>query len=266
MATKFADIAKPSKTILFDDYASKNTLKCKKSAGPVAITIETEQGKEGGLTSKVGSKFAYAGLCVDKAQMTASGGQVLETSFALMDGVKLSFKGNKGADLGVDYKAGGLYATGVLDVKELSKLSTSACMGLSSGVKLGGDLAYSLASGKSGVTGFNAGASYSTGPIFAALTTSNKMSAMNIGLVYTVSPELTLASSTTHSSEKMCTVAGIGGLYKAPFGTIKAKMTGDAILSASLIKDLVPKVTVTASGSASVKDLSTFKYGIGISM
>jgi voltage-dependent anion channel protein 2 len=71
---------------------------------------------------------------------------------------------------------------------------------------------------------------------------------------------------TTHSSDKACDIGGIGGSYKADFGTIKAKYSAGGVLSASLIKDIAPKVTLTASGSASMSDFSTFKYGVGISM
>jgi voltage-dependent anion channel protein 2 len=71
---------------LTDDYTDKVSLKCKKSAGPVAVTIETEQGKGGALSSKIGTKFAYAKFNVDKGQVKADGGRVLETSL----GVRMS--------------------------------------------------------------------------------------------------------------------------------------------------------------------------------
>ena len=67
--------------LLNDDYTTKTTLKCKKSAGPVGVTIETERGEGGALSSKIGTKFAYAKFNVDKLQATANGGKVFETSF-----------------------------------------------------------------------------------------------------------------------------------------------------------------------------------------
>ena len=248
-----------------DDFSTKVSLKCKKNAGPVAVTIETERGEGGALSSKVGTKFSYAKFNVDKAQATATGGQVLETSLKVADGVKLSFKANKGADLGVDYTSGNLYATGVLDVAEMSKFSTTACFSLPSGMKVGGDGTYAL-SGKTGLTGLNIGASYATGPLFASVTSSNKFSAVNLGLTYKVNDKVTLASMTTHSGDKVCTVGGVGGSFKADFGTVKAKYADGGVLSASLVKDVAPKVTVTASGSVSMSDFSTFKYGLGIVM
>lgn len=248
-----------------DDYTTKQTLKCKKDAGPVSVTIETERGEGGALSSKIGTKFAYAKFNVDKAQATADGGHVLETSLKIAPNMQLSFKAGKGADLGIDYTQGNFYATGVLDVVDLSKFSTSACISLPSGVKAGGDATYGL-SGKTGLTGLNVGASYGHGPVFASATSSSKFSAVSLSIMYKVNPAITVASVTTHSSDKACDISGIGGSYKADFGTIKAKYNAAGVVSASLIKDIAPKVTLTASGSASVSDFSTFKYGFGIAM
>jgi voltage-dependent anion channel protein 2 len=251
--------------LLTEDYTTKQTLKCKKNAGPVAVTIETERGEGGALSSKIGTKFAYAKFNVDKAQATANGGHVLETSLKVAPNMKLSFKAGKGADLEIDYTQGNFYATGVLDVVEMSKFSTSACMSLPSGIKAGADATYGL-SGKTGLTGLNVGASYAKGPLFASVTSANKFSTVTLGAMYNVNSAITIASMTTHSSDKACDIGGIGGSYKADFGTIKAKYSAGGVVSASLIKDIAPKVTLTASGTASISDFSTFKYGVGIVM
>lgn len=248
-----------------DDYSTKISLKCKKNAGDVAVTIETERGSGGALSSKVGTKFAYGKVKFDKAQHTTDGGYVLETSLEAMDGISLFFKGNKGADLGIDYTKGKFFGTGVLDVKDMSKLSASACVGLDSGLKLGGDAVYAL-SGKTGISAFNVGASYSTGPVFASLTTSSKLSQFNVGLLYKVNNDISLASQTTHSSSKAFDLIAVGGLYKSPIADFKAKVGSDGVISASVIKEVASKVTLTASGSVTASDLSTFKYGIGIVM
>lgn len=250
-----------------EDYSTKTTLKCKKSAGPVAVTIETERGEGGALSSKIGTKFAYAKFNVDKAQATANGGRVLETSLKVADNVKLSFKANKGADLGVDYTSGNLYATGVLDVAEMSKFSTSACISLPSGIKAGGDATYALA-GKSGLTGLNLGGSYTSGPLLASVTSGSKFSTATLSLLYKVNDDLSIASQTTHASDPLCIVGGVGCSYKAGFGTVKAKYVGDggSFFSASVIREIAPKVNLTASGSVQASDFSTFKYGFGIVM
>jgi voltage-dependent anion channel protein 2 len=255
----------PTLDLLTDDFTTKTSLKCKKNAGPVTVTIETERGEGGALSSKIGTKFSYAKFNVDKAQATANGGRVLETSLKVAPNVKLSFKANKGADLLVDYTSGNFYATGVLDVAEMSKLSTSACIGLPSGIKAGGNATYAL-SGKSGLTGLNVGASYAHGPLFASLTSASKFSSVTLGLTYKVNDDISLASMTTHSGDKICDVGGVGGSYKASFGTVKAKYTGAGLVSAALVKEVAPKVTLTASGTASLSDFSTFKYGLGIVM
>ena len=248
-----------------DDFSTSTTLKCKKDAGPVAVTIETERGEGGALSSKISTKFAYSKFNVDKAQATANGGRVLETSLNVAPNVKLSFKANKGADLGIDYTSGNFYATGNLDVLEMSKFSTTACMGLPSGIKVGGDATYSL-SGKSGLTGLNVGASYATGPFFSSVVSDNKFSQVNLSLLYKVNNDVSIASQTTHSGDKICDVIGVGGAYKASFGTVKAKYSSGGKLSASLIREIAPKVNLTASGTVNVSDFSTFKYGLGIVM
>lgn len=248
-----------------DDYTSSISLKCKKNAGPVAVTIETERGAGGALSSKIGTKFSYAGLSFDKVQVKADGGHVLETSLKVAPGVTVAFKGNKGADVCVDYSNGDIFATGILDVKDMSKVSTSFCTGLPSGMKVGGDLTYGL-SGKTGITAFNLGGSYSSGPIFASVTTTSKLSQFNIGLLYKVTPALTLASQTAHSSAKPCDVVTIGGAFKDPkAGTIKAKFGSDGIVSACLIREIAPKVTFTGSASISTSG-ENFTYGVGIAM
>jgi voltage-dependent anion channel protein 2 len=252
--------------LLTDDYTSKISLKCKKNAGPVTVTIETEQGDGGSLSSKIGTKFSYAKFNCDKGQLKADGGRLLETSLKLTPDVQLSFKTTKGADLGVDYTKGNFYATGLLDVMNMSNVSTSACMSLPSGLKIGGAATYSL-SGSKGLSGVNAGASYKHGPVFASLTATSKFSQYNIGLNYNVNSDISLASQTTHTSTKVCDVLAIGGAYKnASIGTIKAKVGSNGIVHACLIREIAPKVTLTASGSMSPSDPSTFKPGFGISM
>ncbi|KAL7578434.1 hypothetical protein ACA910_012826 [Epithemia clementina (nom. ined.)] len=266
MATKFADIAKPAKDLLGDDYTSKVSLKAKKPAGPVTVTIETEQDKTGALISKVGTKFSYAKFSVDKGQLKADGGRVIETSLAATPDLKLTFKANKSADVGFEYEKGSLAATGVFDAMEMSKFTGSACYSLPSGLVMGLDATYGLSGSSKGLSAFNYGFAYTSGPMFASITATSK-NAFTIGLLYKVNPSLSLASETVHTQDKMCDVKAIGGAYKLPsFGTLKAKLGADGILNACLVSEVAPKVIVTASGSVSTSDLSTFKPGLSISM
>jgi voltage-dependent anion channel protein 2 len=264
MVSKFSDLAKAPKDLLNDDYTTKVSLKCKKNAGPVAVTIDTTRGKDGSLSSKIGTKFSYAGLSFDKVQLESCGGQTLETSLSPAPGLKFSFKGSKGGDLGCNYTSGNFIGTANLDVKDLSSVSSSACVGLAGGVSLGGDVSYSLKN--SGFSGFNVGAAYAKGPLFAAVTTSNKLATVNVSMMYKVNPDMTIASSTTHSAAKTCDVVAVGGLYKSSLGDLKAKVGSDKVVSACLIREVAPKVKVTASGSVIGSDFSTFKYGLGVSM
>jgi voltage-dependent anion channel protein 2 len=248
--------------LLTEDYPSKILLKCKKNAGPVAITIETEAGKGGALTSKLTHKFAFAKFNVDKLAHAADGSHTLETSLAVSPEIKLSFKASKGADLCVDYVKGNLYVTSVLDVMDMSKISTSACLGIpAQGVRVGGDVTYGLSGG--GLSDFSLGTSYSKGPIFASLTATSKLSAYNVGLLYKVNKDLTIGSQTVHTADKACNVVALGGSFNAAdIGTIKAKFSSGGLVSACLTRQVASGVTMTAGGSMSGADLSTFKPGI----
>lgn len=180
----------------------------------------------------------------------------------------MTFKANKGADLGVEYTAKGMTTTGSLDVLNMSKFSTSTCIGVAPGINVGGDLSYNISGDKGGLSSYNIGASYATGPLFASVTSASKLSQFNVGVLYKVNGDLSLASSTTHSSGKACDVLSVGGSYSGlgSVGIIKAKVGSNGVTSACVIKEVAPKVNLTASGSVSGADFSTFKYGIGITM
>lgn len=265
MVVKFADIAKGPKDLLNDDYTSTKTLKCKKSAGPVAVTIETDRSDKGALTSKIGTKFSYAGLSFDKIQLKPDGSNVFETSITPCPGCITQFKAAKGADVIVDYTSGAIRWTGTLDVKNMSSFSTSATIAAAGGINVGGDAVYSL-SGK-GLTSYNVGGNYTSGPFFASAVAASKMSSLNVGLMYSVSPSLTLASQSVHSAASPLDTFTVGGKYNVGPGTdVKAKIGNDGSISACLVKEVAPKVTLTLSGTTSTKDSSKISYGLGISM
>jgi len=263
--TKFDDFSKGPNDLLNDDYTTKTTLKCKKAAGPVAVTIESDRSKEGSIASKVGLKASYAGLSFDKIQFKPCGAYALETSMVPYAGTKMTFKGAKGAVLGLDYAKGNLLASGSMDVKDMSNVSASASLGLAEGIKLGGSATYGL-KGAAGLTAFNVGATYAKGPLYTSLITASKISQVNAGVLYKVNNTLTLASVSSHSKAKPLEAITVGGSYQASFGNVKAKVNNDGILSACLVKDVAPKVSVTLSGTAPASDISNIKYGIGIVM
>jgi len=150
----------------------------------------------------------------------------------------------------------------------MSKLNTSTCVGVAPGINLGGDLSYNISGDKAGLSSYNVGASYAAGDLSASVTSASKISSFNLGVLYKVNADLSLASSTSHSAAKAFNVAAIGGAYSGlgNFGTIKAKVGSNGVTSACLVKEIAPKVNLTASGSISGADFSTFKYGIGLTM
>lgn len=262
---KFSDISKPSKDLLNDDYSSGTTLKVKSKAGPVGVTIESDRDSLGAISSKIGTKFSYAGLSFDKLQFKADGSNVLETSLVPCPGCKMTFKSNKGADLGFEYTKGGFTSTGTFDVLGMSKISASTCGSVSPGINLGADLSYGLSGKMAGLSSYNVGASYASGPLFASATTASKLSQVNVGLLYKVNSDLSLASSTSHSGSSMCNIMAVGGAYTglSQVGTVKAKLDSKGVISATLVKDLAPKVSLTASVAISE---GAFVPGFGITM
>lgn len=192
---------------------------------------------------------------------------MLETSLAVTPSIKMYFKANKTADLIVDYVKGPIYATAAVDVLDLTKASGSACYSHGSGLKVGADLSYGFSGAKTGVSSLSAGAAYAKGPLGVSLIASKSFAQYEIGLLYKVSNDLTLASVTTHSSAKTCDVIGVGASYKAKsIGTIKAKFAMDHVLHTCVTREVAPKVLLTASASFKPTDMSTFKHGFSVTM
>jgi len=264
MAQKFADLLKAPKDLLADDYTTKLTLKSKKDAGPATVTVEAEKAASG-VVAKVSSKFAFGGINFEKLQLTADGGYALETSLAPVNGVSFNFKGSsKASDLGLDYVTKSVFATAVLDAQSLSKVSASAVVEVSDGIHVGADTTYAISGATTGFSGVNVGASYARGPVFASATTSSKFSQISLGVTYKVHDDLIIATHTSHSSSKPYDILGVGIKYNTPLGVLKAKGSGDGVLSACLTTEVAPKVKVT--GSITALDLKTpkFSYGLGV--
>jgi len=274
MAPLFADIAKSSKDLLSDDYGSKVTVKAKIPAGPATLTLETERVSKGGavsLASKVSTKVAPSflpkGFAIDKFQMKPDGSNALETSLkGVAPGLKLTFKGtdSSSGDLGMEYVKGKVAATAVLDVVELSKISTSACYGCASKT-VGASATYSMAGKECALSSYSLGGAYSTGALTISATTASKLSEVNVNTLYKASPALTVATASSHSSDKALGKFEVGCAYRAPVGLIKTKVDSAGLVSGACVKK-IDNYTVTASGSVSSSDLSTFKWGLGVSI
>jgi hypothetical protein len=81
--------------------------------------------------------------------------------------------------------------------------------------------------------------------------------------MYKVNNDLIIGSQTVHNADKVCTVVGLGGAYKAAkIGTVKAKFTSSGLVSACVTRPVASGVTLTAAGSMMGADLSTFKPGL----
>jgi len=274
MAPLFADISKGPKDLLADDFGTKMTVKAKVPAGPAVLTLETER-KSSSLSSKVSVKLASStilpkGFSLDKFQMKPDGGNALETSLTgAAPGLKLTFKGNDGGagDLGVEYKKGTLAASAVLDVVDLSKVSTSACFGVGASSNIGGCASYSMSGKECALSSYSLGGSYSSGALSVSAATGAKISDVNLYTLYKVKPALTVATSTSHSADKPFGKFEVGCSYGgfAKVGVAKAKVNCDGLVSGAIVKK-VDNYTVTAGATVSSADLSTFKWGVGVSL
>jgi voltage-dependent anion channel protein 2 len=263
---KFGDLSKPAKDLINDDYASGISMKAKTKAGGVGVTIEASRDDMGSITSKIGTKFAYAGLNFDKLQFKPDGSNVLETSMVPCPGCKMTFKANKGADLGFEYVKSGVTTTGTLDVLGMSKLSASTCAGVAPGINAGADLVYNLSGNKAGLSSYNVGVQYASGPLTASVVSASKLSTFNVGVLYKVNGDLSLATSSSHSGSNLAAFNAVGAAYTGmpQVGTIKAKYDSKGTISASVITDVAPKVSLTAS--LAVSGENGFSHGIGITM
>merc|ERR1711862_705344 len=92
------------------------------------------------------------------------------------------------------------------------------------------------------------------GPLYTSLLTTNKLSGAEAGILYKVNDKLTIASVSSHSKAKPLDGITVGGYYKASLCDVKAKFTKDGVVSACVIKQVVPKVSVTVSGTAAASD------------
>jgi len=281
MVFQFSDINSPTNDLLNDDYTDKLSLKCKKSAGPIQVTMESSRNPSNGtLSTKLGSKFNCAGIQVDKLQLTQDANGVLESTFPIFPHTSLGFVGNpKTAQLNMEYQRKNFTGSAILDVQEFQKFQTAMKVGLTSGVNLASDVHVDLL--KSQMSQMNVGLNYQKGPFFASLmsvnglccggdgTDKNKSNtpSANLGLIYHVNPKLTVATNATHcykNHEFSCLT--LGGLYKSTYGDLKLKANCCGVVCGALTKEVLPNVNVTASTSVNIRDVSSVKYGLGVTI
>lgn len=271
---KFVDINKNANDLLNDDYTDKLSLKCKKAAGPINVTVETcRNPTDGTLTTKLGSKFGVCGLAVDKLQLTQDANGVLESTISPFANTTIGFNGNtQSADVYMQYKQTNMTINGILDVQNFATFQTAASLTCKNNVTLGADAIVDL--NKSCLSRVNLGVNYTKGPLFGSLTTVNGVGccsstnacAANLGLVYQVSPKISIATNTVHACKEPIKCLTVGGIYDVPFAKFKVKANCGGTVSACMMKHVAQDVQLTVSGSVNVSDPSTFKYGLGLTI
>jgi len=271
MVFQFIDIHKPTTDLLTEDYSNKLSLKCKKSAGPVNITIESSRNpSDGTLSTKIGSKFNVCGVKVDKLQLTQDTNCVLETSLGICNGTTIGFNGNsKTSDLNLEYNQKNITASAVLDVQEFRKFHTQAMVSLKDGtLSLGADAHVDL--NASTVSSVNIGMNYRQGSLFASMSTMDGLNCCqtksNLNFLYQVNPKLSLASNSIHSCEKPLKEITLGGLYKSSYADFKLKANCCGRVSGCMMKEMAPNVNLTLSGSVSVSEPTKVDYGLGLTI
>lgn len=253
---KFKDLLKAPSDLLGDDFTDKKTLKFKMAAAGVTFTAEDELKLKGNALSsvagKVAGKYAHkpSGVNIDKLECKGADSK-LELSYPVFGG-KTKFKGDlkgESGDVGgsVEFEkgfAGSMNMVAALTSKY--KLDVSLTTG-SKAFALGG--AFSFQADTNKIKGFDAGASYTTGPLFLGLTSADKFAAATCGLTYKATPLLTLVAKGTFPKNVL-----VGGamLKMSDTLTIKAKTDGKDLEAVALNKvaqglkiDLGLKVPIT---------------------
>lgn len=266
----FADISNPATDALKDDYTPKIFTKIKTKAGSVGVTAETERktkNESTSLLSKLAFKWAGpSGFSLDKLTLKPDGSHSLETSLTgIAPGLKFTFAGDdkEQGDLGFEYKTSSVAVTGECDIILGSSASASACL-TKGDINVGASGKFDIK--KSSLSAYSLGGSYAVGPLFASVTTK-KLSSANLGFLYKVNSDLSIATSSSHSASSPLSSLTLGMIYAAPVALIKAKVTSDGIIEAAAVKDIAKKVTINPAIKVAAKNpTETFSYGLGVTM
>lgn len=273
MVFTFTDINSPSHDLLNDDYPSSLSLKTKKNAGPLQITIDTTRNPSNGtLSTKLSSKFQMASLNIDKLSLTQDANGVLESTIVPFKNTTLGFNGDsKYANLTLEYKKGNFLTSNILDIQEFQSFKNNTKLSFKSGFSVATNLNVDLGNNK--VSSVNLGANYEKGSWFASLYTvngickSNDNKSANLGLLYYVNPKVSLASNLNHCySDCKSDCLTVGGLYKSNVGDIKMKANFCGNMNVSVKREIVQGVNVTASLGGKVNDVGSWKGGLGVTI
>lgn len=284
MVFNFIDLNSPAHDLLTDDYVSTLSLKTKKQAGPVQVTLDTQRNPSNGtLSTKLSSKFNICKFHIDKLQLTQDANGVLESTVGVFPNTTLGFNGNhKTADLSVEYKTNNLTLNSVLDVQDFKQLKSTGKLNCYKGLSLASEVKVDLVN--SSIGSVNLGLSYTINNLFASLYTVNGIgcpkkctsdsnsslnpASCNLGVLYHVNPNWTLGTNVLHSYKgHSSSCMTIGGLYKGDFGKIKMKVNCCGDVKVAVMKDMCGGVNVTVGGGVNVGKVgSSLEWGLGVTL
>ena len=173
-----------------------------------------------------------------------------------------AFKG----DIGAEFAADAYAAKASIDT-ELTAAKAAATVAYE-GFQLGGHVAYKFPGEKPAeVKDFNAGLAYGAGGSkLVALTTSNKMSAYHMGLLYRHQPNLAFAARLSSVPEKSSNSLEAGLLYGCnPHTNLRAKVSSAGVISGCVSQECAKKMTVAATTEVSAKDMAP-KFGLSCTL
>lgn len=271
MPFTLSDIHSPTTDLLTDDYTSNLTLKSKQQRGPLLLTLDTSRSTNGCLATKLSSKFTYKNLTIDKLQLNQEANGALESHLTVCRNTVLGFIGDsQAASLNLEYKSSSVLLNSVLDVQDFKKMSTTGKITFKNKINLASEVNMDLLSSR--INSVNFGVSYNTNGLKTSLSTMNGLHKplLNLGLLYTVNPNMSLSSSVIHSCyDKTRNNITVGTLYKAPFGQVKAKVDTQGSVKMALVKNVGDGVKITVGGGLNVGEGKCGKgleWGLGITL
>ena len=265
---KFKDLLKAPSDLLSDDFTSKKSIKFKLPTGGITFNAENEfkLSKSGGVESipgKITCKYAHkpSKVSVDKLEFKGDTAK-LELSYPFAGG-KVKGKGDMqpGKDLGgsveFDTCVGGASVLAALNLNKF-KLDLSAVTGMK-GLNVGAK----VQADKSGIKGYDAGANYSVGSLMLGVTSADKFAAATCGLMYKVTPLLTLALTGTVPKNDFV----LGGSFKASDTlSVKAKVGMDNVLEAVANTKIADALKVDIGATVPLTKPEDFKLGFLVNL
>eukprot|EP00929_Paragymnodinium_shiwhaense_P014116 TRINITY_DN121_c0_g2_i1.p1 TRINITY_DN121_c0_g2~~TRINITY_DN121_c0_g2_i1.p1 ORF type:complete len:276 (-),score=95.50 TRINITY_DN121_c0_g2_i1:239-1066(-) len=269
----FGDLAKTAKDILDNDfqtagYSFKAKQKTSVNSAVVTTAVDLWPADDkvqtpGKLTWKIPSPFGVAGFSIDKLEMDKGGKFKLETSLDKtlhkVDGLKLDVK----SDLANLDKVSTCFTfTGLKDKRfQLDAPLTTPENFTLEGTGSFGPATVGVKLTKDTLQKPDIGVRFSSGPLFAAVLATKKLSTFSAFAAYTVSDVLKLAATCDDKLK-----GGAACQYSlAPQTTMKVKITQDQVVSVGVKQDVQKGFTVLVGGKYDVTK-GTHSYGLSLSV